>query len=306
MTKNQEQTTNNQLGFLNLHKPFGLTSHDCVAKVRKLLQLKRVGHGGTLDPKATGVLPIAFGKATRLLSYMPEEKVYHAIVRFGVQTSTDDLEGEVIESASASHLSLEDIQPHLEAFVGKITQIPPAYSAIQQGGKRLYELARAGKDVDVPPRTVEVYDIEVLNWQSGDYPELEIKIACGSGTYIRAIARDLGDKVGTGGTLAQLIRTRSCAMDLAHSITLETLSEQLTQGTFTPLSPAIPLAHLPSITLPTGTAKRWCNGQQVPLEAHSEIPPFIQVYNPDQQFLGIGEPLPQKTPPLLAPKVVIA
>lgn len=132
-------------GFLNLNKPFGLTSHDCVARVRRLLHLKRVGHGGTLDPAAIGVLPIALGRATRLLQYLSHDKAYRATVRFGVRTATDDMAGEVLAADPCPQLTLPEVQKFLPQFLGKIQQIPPSYSAIQVGGKRLYELARAGK-----------------------------------------------------------------------------------------------------------------------------------------------------------------
>ncbi|PLZ39939.1 tRNA pseudouridine(55) synthase TruB, partial [Fischerella thermalis WC542] len=132
-------------GFLNLNKPFGWTSHDCVAKTRKLLRLKRVGHAGTLDPAATGVLPIALGKATRLLQYLPGEKAYQATIRLGVRTTTDDLQGEIIAEKSVTNVTLETVKTALQKFQGKIEQIPPSYSAIQVDGKRLYELARKGE-----------------------------------------------------------------------------------------------------------------------------------------------------------------
>lgn len=157
-------------GFLNLNKPFGWTSHDCVARVRKLLRLKRVGHGGTLDPAATGVLPIALGKATRLLPYLPGEKVYQATIRFGVRTTTDDLEGEIINSQPAFGLDLPEVKAALCQFLGKIEQIPPSYSAIQVGGKRLYDLARQGEVVTAPARTVEILQTEVLDWRPGIFP----------------------------------------------------------------------------------------------------------------------------------------
>ena len=157
-------------GFLNLNKPFGLTSHDCIARVRRLVRLKRVGHGGTLDPTATGVLPIALGKATRLLQYLQQDKAYHATIRLGVRTTTDDLEGEVVARHSAPELMLENVKVLLPLFVGKIQQIPPVYSAIQVKGRRLYDLARAGVEVEVPVREVEVYGIEVLAWRPGEFP----------------------------------------------------------------------------------------------------------------------------------------
>jgi len=157
-------------GFVNLNKPGGLTSHDCVARLRKLLRLKRIGHGGTLDPAATGVLPIALGKATRLLQYLSHEKAYRARIRFGITTSTDDLEGEILTQRDASDLTLAEVQTALPQFVGKIEQIPPSYSAIQVGGKRLYELARAGQLVEAPLRQVEVHQIQILDWHPGELP----------------------------------------------------------------------------------------------------------------------------------------
>ncbi|HBQ98966.1 MAG TPA: tRNA pseudouridine(55) synthase TruB, partial [Cyanobacteria bacterium UBA11691] len=166
-------------GFLNLNKPPGYTSHDCVARVRRLLHTKRVGHGGTLDPAAVGVLPIAVGKATRLLQFLPQDKGYQATIKFGLRTETDDLEGEAIESQPVPDLSLESIQLVLSQFQGKIEQIPPIYSAIQVGGKRLYKLARQGEVVQVPARTVDVYDLQILDWRPGDFPELDVAIACG-------------------------------------------------------------------------------------------------------------------------------
>ena len=184
-------------GFLNLNKPFDWTSHDCVARVRKLLRLKRVGHAGTLDPAAIGVLPIALGKATRLLQYLPGEKAYKATIRLGVRTTTDDLQGDVIASVPGVLLSKEAVQTALQQFKGKISQIPPNYSAIQVQGKRLYDLARKGENVEVPARIIEVFQIEILDWRFGEFPELDVAIACGPGTYIRAIARDLGTVLQT-------------------------------------------------------------------------------------------------------------
>jgi tRNA pseudouridine55 synthase len=191
-------------GFINLHKPYSWTSHDCVARVRRLLKMKKVGHAGTLDPAATGVLPIACGKATRLLQYLPNDKAYKATVRFGISTATDDLEGEIIASQSCPDLSLDKITPILPQFIGKISQIPPSYSAIQIDGKRLYDLARKGEVIEAPMRIVEVFKIDVLAWREGEFPELDIKIACGTGTYIRAIARDLGIMLNIPAYNAQL------------------------------------------------------------------------------------------------------
>ncbi|MGD2182303.1 tRNA pseudouridine(55) synthase TruB [Lusitaniella coriacea] len=291
-------------GFLNLNKPAGWTSHDCVAKVRRLLKIKKVGHGGTLDPLAIGVLPIAVGKATRLLQFLPDEKVYQARIRFGVQTTTDDLEGEIIETQSVDGLTFDRVQSPLEQFVGKIEQIPPAYSAIQQDGKRLYKLARAGKVVEVPPRCVEVHRIEVLAWHPGEFPELEVAIACGGGTYIRAIARDWGAALNIGGTLASLTRTHSCSLDLSGSLTLEQLATQT--DTFQPIQPDVPLAHLAAIALPGKDATRWCQGQRISCE--NPIPTssdFLRIYRDGGQFLGISEFIQSEKILELVPKVVL-
>jgi tRNA pseudouridine55 synthase len=298
-------------GFLNLNKPFGLTSHDCVARVRRLLKLKRVGHGGTLDPAATGVLPIAIGKATRLLQYLSHQKAYRATIRFGITTTTDDLQGEVLTEVPAPNLTLTQIQQALPQFEGKIQQIPPSYSAIQVGGKRLYELARAGQPVEAPVRTVEVFHIEILDWRPGAFPELELVIACGTGTYIRSIARDLGSILGSGGTLAALIRTESSGFQLTDSLTLDTLAEQVEAESFSPIPPAVALPHLPPITLSDLQVSRWRQGQRLAwedlLESAHTTPQFTspyQLHQLDGQFLGIGQAIEPETAPLLIPKLV--
>ncbi|MFN7414762.1 MAG: tRNA pseudouridine(55) synthase TruB [Dolichospermum sp.] len=285
-------------GFLNLNKPFDWTSHDCVAKVRKLLNMKRVGHAGTLDPKATGVLPIALGKATRLLQYLPGEKAYQATVRLGIQTTTDDLEGEIITSVPCPGLDLENIKTVLSQFIGKIEQIPPSYSAIQVDGQRLYDLARKGEKVEVPVRTVEISQIQVLDWRDGDFPELDLAISCGSGTYIRAIARDLGTILNTGGTLSALIRTESSSFQLQTSLSFTDLATEIENGTFQPISPDAPLHHLKSLNLPAESAKRWCQGQKISLNL--DIPDFVRVYETQTNFLGIGK----LTNDLLVPQMV--
>ena len=275
------------LGFLNLNKPYGLTSHDCVARVRKLLRLKRVGHGGTLDPAATGVLPIALGKATRLLAFLPEEKAYRATIRLGVRTATDDLQGETIRETPAGGLDLAAVKTALDRFVGTIEQVPPAYSAIQVGGKRLYDLARAGEKVEVPVRTVRVESICFLDWRSRDFPELDVEITCGPGTYIRAIARDLGEALGTGGTLAALERTSSCGFSLGDSLSLEALGDRIERGLFRPVLPDTALQRLPSVCLPDDLAWRWCQGQRF---AWSDGPEgaIVRVRSAGDKLLGIA------------------
>jgi len=294
------------LGFLNLNKPKDWTSHDCVAKVRRLLKIRKVGHGGTLDPLATGVLPIAVGKATRLISYLPHRKAYQAKVRFGIQTTTDDLEGEILKTCSASELTLDKITPYLPQFLGIIEQIPPQYSAIQRDGQRLYDLARQGKMVAVPSRRVEIFDIQVLGWQAGEFPELDLSIRCGEGTYIRAIARDLGDLLGVGATLAGLIRTKSGGMNLGNSITLEELADRLESQDFALTSPQTVLTDLPKIILDAETAQRWCQGQKIIVtEGENRLNQSLRVLKEDENLLGIGEIVETETIQRLMPKVVL-
>jgi tRNA pseudouridine55 synthase len=297
-------------GFLSLHKPHGLTSHDCVAKVRRLLKTKKVGHGGTLDPLATGVLPIAIGKATRLLPYLPTDKAYRGRVRLGVRTNTDDLEGEVISSGDASHLQLADVAALLPSFTGNIWQIPPAFSAIQVNGQRLYKLARAGEEVIVPSREVYVDSINILEWFPGEFPEVNLEIVCGTGTYIRAIARDLGEKLGTGATLAGLLRTRSCGLDLSVSKSLADLEASVAAGSYQPIDCGLLLNHLPQIELPEELVADWYCGKPISLKI---IAPnldlledtIVAVFEANKSCLGIGK-ISHREDIFLQPKTVLS
>jgi tRNA pseudouridine55 synthase len=286
-------------GFLNLNKPCGFTSHDCVAKARKLLNLKRIGHAGTLDPAAIGVLPIAIGRATRLLQYLRSDKAYRATIRFGITTTTDDLEGETLTQQNVPWLTIEAIREKLSLFLGTIQQIPPNYSAIQVQGKRLYDLARSGELIDVPARSVEVYTLDVLEWRSGECPELDVSIACGAGTYIRSIARDLGAVLGTGATLAKLIRTESSGFTLTDSVTFEELTQQLEAGMFSPILPDRALSHLPKIQLAEDLARRWCQGQKIAMERQTEGD-LVRIWDEHDRFLGIA----RFTEGLLVPQMV--
>ena len=293
-------------GFLNLYKPQGVSSHDCVGAVRRLSGIRKVGHGGTLDPLAEGVLPIAVGRATRLLPYLPEGKAYRAVVRFGLTTTTDDLEGDVLTEHPADHLGLPDIEAVLPEFEGTIEQVPPAFSAIQVQGQRLYNLARRGKAVTVPSRTVTIHRLRVEQWQPGDRPELTLAIDCGPGTYIRSIARDLGDRLGTGATLAHLTRTRSGGFDAEHSLTLETVESLVAQQALELVDPAACLGHLPAIALPADLARRWQQGQKFP--PTMVIPPQSphRVLNESSgEFLGIGQLEERDEGPILKAKMVL-
>ena len=292
-------------GFLNLDKPFGWTSHDCVAKTRKLLRIKRIGHAGTLDPTATGVLPIAIGRATRLLQYLPGNKAYKATIRLGVTTTTDDLQGEVIFQQPVQKLTLEMLETALAEFTGKIEQIPPRYSAIQVQGRRLYDLARQGEVVEVPSRTVQIFEIKILDWRLSNFPELDVAIACGSGTYIRAIARDLGAKLNTGGTLAALQRTCSSGFYLENSINFTDLETQIKSQTWQVIPPDLPLQHRSTVTLTTLSAQKWCQGQRISIDRNREEG-ILRVYGEDGSFLGLGKQRISDDDNLLVPVMVLA
>lgn len=228
-------------GFLNVMKPPGMTSHDVVARVRRLTRVKRSGHGGTLDPLAEGVLPMALGQACRLIDYLPSDKTYYAEILFGKTTATDDLEGEVLSEKEASHITETDVRAAIEQFRGEIKQHPPVYSAIRIDGQRLYDLARQGKAPDkAPERTVTVHTFELISFQS---PVASVRVHCSKGTYIRSLARDLGEVLGTGACLSKLVREKAGRMDIGDSLTLDRIKEQIEkddwQSLFTDLTTAL-------------------------------------------------------------------
>ena len=217
-------------GIVLVDKPQGPTSHDVVRKLRKIFNTKKVGHAGTLDPMATGMLIIGIGKATRLLGYLTQsEKEYVGTIRLGATTTTDDAEGEITSQTSTRNLTKSGVIEALRDFRGHIKQRPSAVSAIQVAGKRAYALVRAGKAVDLPERDVTIHDCELLEYTDLpdlDVIDLEVRVVCSAGTYIRAIARDLGESLGVGGHLTSLRRTRSGAF--THMETLEHLESNPT------------------------------------------------------------------------------
>ncbi|MDA9148905.1 tRNA pseudouridine(55) synthase TruB, partial [Synechococcus sp. AH-229-G18] len=196
------------LGFVVIDKPSGLTSHACVSRMRRVLQTKRVGHGGTLDPAVTGVLPIAVGQATRLLPYLPGEKTYRGVIQLGTSTSTDDLQGEVVALQDWPRLSPEEMDQALNPFRGGIEQCPPQVSAVHVNGERAYARARRGEVMDLPARIVTIHSLSLQHWDS-EQGKLTLEVHCSAGTYIRSLARDLGQALGCGGCLHWLRRTQA-------------------------------------------------------------------------------------------------
>lgn len=256
-------------GFLNIKKPLGITAHDVVARVRKIVRLKQVGHGGTLDPLAEGVLPVAVGKATRLLRFIDGTKVYLAEIRLGLKTTTDDMEGD--ELSSSSKLPTEDaICKSIHNYVGDLQQIPPLYSAVHVDGKRLYELARAGQTVEsMPLRPVSVYSIEELGYIP---PIVKLRITCGAGTYIRSIARDLGDELECGGCLSSLIREQAGPFRISNSVSLEDLQLAADQSRLSELvSPPESALKLNRVDVDSAQALKLRLGQSLELST-AEVP----------------------------------
>jgi tRNA pseudouridine55 synthase len=214
-------------GLIVVDKPAGITSHDVVARVRRLAGTRKVGHAGTLDPMATGVLVVGINRATRLLGHLLlTDKKYDATIRLGISTSTDDAEGELIEQISAAGVSQEGIRAGLAAMVGEIDQVPSTVSAIKIDGKRAYERVRAGEDVQIAARRIRIGSIEISRIEQVDeLIDVDISVACSSGTYVRAIARDLGAGLGVGGHLTALRRTAVGSFGIEDARTLEELAE---------------------------------------------------------------------------------
>lgn len=271
-------------GLVLLDKPQGLTSFGAASRMKKAYQTKRVGHTGTLDPLATGVLPVLIGRATRLCQYMLEEdKRYIAAVRLGITTDTEDITGRVL-TENKPNVSEEELQKAIASFIGTVKQVPPMYSAIRQNGKRLYELAREGKTVERTARTVTVHDIKLL-WFDG--VEFAMEVHCSKGTYIRTLSADIGRKLGCGATMTALRRTEVAGVSIAECVTIDEVFED-------PAAHLLPadrvVAHFPSVTVTGGQATRFQNGGELSLdrltlpETEQEV---FRVYFGDT-FLGIG------------------
>lgn len=246
-------------GFLNIYKPKGLTSHDVVARLRKITKVRQIGHTGTLDPFATGVLPICIGKATRLIEYLDDDKEYLATVQFGKNTATYDLEGEITATFDKK-VTEEDVKNALKAFEGEISQIPPIYSAIKVNGKKLYDYARQGQDIEIKPREVTISKIELKEFDKTSQ-SAKITVACSKGTYIRSIAYDLGAKLGCGGYLTALERTKAGKFQVNTTIKLEDLTEvsQIVENLINPLD----MLNIPIHNLSENERERVSHGMSI-------------------------------------------
>lgn len=273
-------------GFLILDKPRGLTSHDVVARVRRLTGVRRVGHAGTLDPLATGVLVICLGKATRLAEYVSDgDKIYRAEVRLGVETDTWDADGTVLVEADPSHITRQAVEEALSRLTGEIWQTPPAFSALKHQGRPLYRLARKGAPVEVPPRRVTIYRLSVDAWAP---PLVTLTVYCSKGTYIRSLAHDLGQALGVGAHLAALVRLAVGPFRLEEALSLEALARSVREGNWAahlaPMTRA--LEQFPSVTVEGETLEAILHGQGVPLVMPSQAD-FCVAYTPEGEVAAL-------------------
>jgi len=274
-------------GILVIDKPGGITSHSVVSRARRILGMRRIGHTGTLDPMATGVLPILTGRATRASDYIiNDSKSYTAGMKFGVETDTQDVTGRVVR-AEAPSFGYNDLMAALEVFKGDIVQVPPMYSAIKREGQPLYKLARQGIEVDRPPRDITIYRIELLSFDSLSY-EAVIHVGCSKGVYIRTLIAEIGRRLGCGAAMSGLRRTRTGPFSIENAITLETLETLAESGRLA--EAMIPVDKLfdshAAVTLSAADAVRLKNGAAI---RRQSVNGKVRVYDPDGEFLAIGQ-----------------
>jgi tRNA pseudouridine55 synthase len=272
-------------GILVIDKPGGWTSHDVVARVRRLTKIKRIGHTGTLDPMATGVLVLCLGQATRLVEYLTgHDKRYQATIRLGVETDTHDAEGQ-INARQPVDVSEVALRSALAAFVGEIEQVPPMFSALKRDGKKLVDLARQGVEVERAPRRVTIHSIDLLAFDS---PQATIDVRCSAGTYIRSLAHDLGRQLGCGAHLAALRRTAAGDFTLDQALSLEAFEAAVVAGSWVtwlkPLDAA--LGQFPAITLGADDAARARRGMAIPVRDRVEAD-RVRVYDPSGRIVGL-------------------
>ena len=266
-------------GFLNIYKPVGMTSHDVVSVLRRVTKIKQIGHTGTLDPFAEGVLPICIGKATRLIEYLQDDKEYLATVQFGAATNTFDLDGEKVFTYDKK-VSRDDIKEGLKSFEGEILQLPPIFSAIKVKGKKLYEYARKGEEVEIQPRKVVIENIELKNFDE-ELQQVQILLKCSKGTYIRSIANDLGKNLGCGGYLIKLIRTQAGKFRVENSVQLDGIDVKSN------LTNPLDILSLPKIAVDNDDLARIKNGMPI-YKTCDKIGNFVSLIYNDVEICAVG------------------
>jgi tRNA pseudouridine55 synthase len=281
-------------GIINVLKPPGMTSHDIIYFMRKRLKIKKIGHTGTLDPEAAGVLPVCVGKATKAVQFITDKKKkYRATIKFGVKTETYDKYGTVIETVAVNGIDMEKLQNALEDFRGVIKQMPPIYSAIKVAGKKLYQYALDEEAVLIQEREVEIYSIEVVDYNKKD--EVVIDIECSKGTYIRSICYDLGMKMGCGAAMWQLVRLESTPFAIQNSYTLEEIDKAVESGTIDNMLQSVDIIfkELSMIEIKTTARSAAMNGCLIyGMGTRQDIETYedgieTRIYC-DEEFLGIG------------------
>lgn len=279
-------------GIILINKPQGFTSFDVVAKMRGMLRTKKVGHSGTLDPMATGLLPILVGRATKCCDIMPcQDKRYRAVIRLGVVTDTLDTTGTILKTSDVS-VTMEELAAVLPHFVGEIEQVPPMYSAIQINGQRLYDLARQGIEVERAARPVTIYRCDLLGRGAGENEYL-LDVACSKGTYIRTLCADIGEMLGCGAVMSGLCRTEAAGFSLSDSITLEQANELAAQGTLEEKLLAVEevFRTLPKVVLSEAQTRMYRNGVRLDANRIAGMPQTagdLRVHAQDGTFLGVG------------------
>lgn len=279
-------------GVINIYKEAGYTSHDVVAKLRGILKQKKIGHTGTLDPQAQGVLPVCLGKGTKLCDLLADhDKEYEAVLRLGITTDTQDMEGNVLQESSVQ-VSEEEVRTCILSFQGEQMQVPPMYSALKVNGKKLYELAREGKVVERKARPVTFHKIEVL-WM--ELPKVKIRVQCSKGTYIRTLCNDIGEKLGCGGCMEELLRTRVERFALEDAVKLDEVQKAMEEGTVDSL--IFPVDRIfdqyPTAKATTQGDLLVHNGNRLFSELLQEEPEaesgYVRVYDSEDTFIGLFE-----------------
>ena len=276
-------------GILNIFKPKGMSSFDVVRVVKKVAKTGKVGHTGTLDPEATGVLPVCIGRATKIIDYiMDSEKVYEVTFKLGIRTTTYDLEGEILDEKDTSNLSNEDILGVVKEFIGEYSQVPPMYSALKKNGVRLYELARQGIEVEREGRLINIYNIEDIKINN---PYVSMKVTCSKGTYIRSLCYDIGEKLGVFATMTDLNRSKTSVFSQENSISVNDLTEENIDDYIVRMEEA--LSKYEAITVHGKYVKLLVNGVRVADNRFTKDKiinnRLYRVYDEDSNFIGLGE-----------------
>lgn len=279
-------------GIVNIYKEKGYTSHDVVAVLRKVVGQKKIGHTGTLDPDATGVLPVCLGRATKVCELLTDhDKTYEALLLLGKTTDTQDISGEVLEEKDPAHLTEEEVRSCIESFIGEYDQVPPMYSALKVNGKKLYELAREGKTVERKSRRVQIHGIRILEM---NLPHVRMEVDCSKGTYIRTLCHDIGEKLQVGGCMEELERTKVGRFLKEDAVTLDEVRQKMEQGDgaelFTPLDQIF--AELPAVTVTDAKAWMSYNGNDLPERFLLEKEEWtdgqeVRVYDSRKNFIGL-------------------